>query len=64
MKRNAVTCSISHATNSPAGDALSEYQKGVLSAREFLRAVFSRNAAGNTCDTCATPASEHPDQPR
>ncbi|MGN6261051.1 MAG: hypothetical protein ACTHNO_10000 [Ralstonia sp.] len=64
MKRNAVTCSISHATNSPAGDALSEYQKGVLSAREFLRAMFSRNAAGNTCDTGTTPAPEHPDQLR
>ncbi|MCP1174820.1 MULTISPECIES: hypothetical protein [Ralstonia] len=59
-----MTRSISHATNSPAGDALSEYQKGVLSARRFLRAMFSRNAAGNTCDTGATPAPEHPDQQR
>ncbi|MGN7101152.1 hypothetical protein ACTHR6_06070 [Ralstonia holmesii] len=59
-----MTRSISHATNSPAGDALSEYQKGMQTARGFLRAMFSRNAARNTCDTGAKPAPEHPDQQR
>jgi len=62
MKRNAVTRSISKSIDSPAGDALSEYQKGVLSARGFLRAVFSRIAADNTRAASAADAPEHPDQ--
>jgi len=64
MKRNAVTCSISQSVDSPAGDSLSEYQKGVCSAREFLRTVFCRNAADKPRATSAADAPNNPDQQR
>lgn len=59
-----MTRSISQSTDSPAGDALSEYQKGVVSARGFLHAVFSRNAADNACATSAADAPQRLGQQR
>jgi hypothetical protein len=64
MKRNAVTRSISQSVDSPAGDSLSEYQKGVCSASEFLRAVFRRKAVDNPRATSAADAPNNPDQQR
>jgi hypothetical protein len=59
-----MTRSISKSTVSRAGDALSEYQKGVLSARDCLRALFSRNATENARAARAADAPERPDPQR
>ncbi|WP_439891912.1 hypothetical protein ACS7SF_04775 [Ralstonia sp. 25C] len=59
-----MTGSISKSVDSLPGDTLSAYQKGVQSARDFLRAVFSRNAADTRRAVGAADAPEHSDQQR
>ncbi|WP_316878729.1 hypothetical protein [Ralstonia wenshanensis] len=59
-----MTRSISKSVDSPAGDSLTEYQKGVGAAREFLRAVSARAAAPKASATSTTDSPEHPEQPR
>jgi hypothetical protein len=63
MKRNAVTRSISQSADSPAGDSLTEYQKGVGAARDFLRALSARAAGIKHAATSTTDSPEHPEQP-
>jgi|UniRef100_C6BCD7 hypothetical protein len=63
MKRNAVTRSISKSANSPAGDSLTEYQKGVGAAREFLRALSPRAAAPKHSATSTADLPEQPEHP-
>jgi len=64
MKRNAVTRSISQSVDSPAGNSLAKYQKGVGASREFLRAVDTRSAAEKPCAKSAVDAPNNPDHQR
>jgi hypothetical protein len=64
MKRNAVTRSISKSAESPAGDSLTEYQKGVRSAHALLRAIDTRNAAEKPCPKSTVDAPNNPDLQR
>jgi hypothetical protein len=64
MKRNAVTRSISKSDESPAGDSLTEYQKGVRSADALLRAMDTRKAAEKPCTKSTVEAPNNPDLQR
>ncbi|WP_332394809.1 hypothetical protein [Ralstonia sp. 1B3] len=59
-----MTRSISKSAESPAGDSLTEYQKGVRSAHALLRAIDTRNAAEKPRPKSTVDAPNNPDLQR
>lgn len=58
-----MTRSISKSADSPAGDSLTEYQKGVASGRAFLHAVSARAAPLKYSPTSTADSPEQPEHP-